>query len=284
MISSRSHDQIRRLNGIEVFALDLDGTLYLGEEIFSFTLTFLERLRRFGKRYVFVTNNSAYNQRDYVLKLSRMKIETTLDDIYTSGRATIDYLLEQGGPSPVFLLGTESLDEQFRESGFETLSPNPDYVVLGFDLTFTWQKLNAACRFIRNGAKFIATHPDKNCPVSNRDLLPDCGALIAAFEAATGVSPLVIGKPEPFIYRSIMKRFGIQASQLAMLGDRLETDMAAGPQNGLFTILVMTGVTSREEVMRAEQQPDLIVERSLDLIPLLKESGGNRKAHATAWP
>ncbi|MDL1876935.1 HAD family hydrolase, partial [Cytophagia bacterium CHB2] len=97
-------------------------------------------------------------------------------------------------------------------------------MVLGFDLTFTWQKFDAACRFIRRGATFIATHPDKNCPAPGQDLLPDCGALTAAFEAATGVTPLVIGKPEPFIYRDIMQRFSIQPHQLAMVGDRLETD------------------------------------------------------------
>lgn len=261
---------LEKLKQVEVFALDLDGTLYLGGEIFPFTLAFLAKLRALGKRYVFITNNSAHSQRDYFNKLSRMKIPATWDDIYTSGRATISFLLEHGGPHPLFLLGTESLHEQFRQAGFETLSQNPEYVVLGFDLTFTWKKFDAACRFIRHGAKFIATHPDKNCPAPNQDLLPDCGALTAAFEAATGVAPLVIGKPEPFIFRDITQRFSIQPSQLAMVGDRLETDMAAGPKNGLFTILVMTGVTSKEQLQNSALQPDLVLERCVEIIPLLE--------------
>ncbi len=260
---------LEKLKQVEVFALDLDGTLYLGGEIFPFTLAFLARLRELGKHYVFITNNSAYNQQDYFDKLYRLKIATSLADIYTSGRATIKYLLERGGPQPIFLLGTESLHEQFRQAGFETGSQNPEYVVLGFDLTFTWQKFDAACRFIRRGAKFIATHPDKNCPAPNHDLLPDCGALTAAFEAATGVTPLVIGKPEPFIYRDIMQRFSIRPNQLAMMGDRLETDIAAGPKNGLFTILVMTGVTSKEELQKSTLQPDLVLERCIDIVSFL---------------
>lgn len=263
---------LERLHQVEVFALDLDGTLYLGGEIFPFTLAFLAKLRELGKRYVFITNNSAYNQQDYLDKLVRLKIATTLEDIYTSGRATITYLLQHGGPQPIFLLGTESLHKQFRQAGFETVAHNPEYVVLGFDLTFTWQKFDAACRFIRRGATFIATHPDKNCPAPNHDLLPDCGALTAAFEAATGVTPLVIGKPEPFIYRGIMQRFSIQPHQLAMVGDRLETDIAAGPKNGLFTILVMTGVTSRDELQKSTLQPDLVLDKCVDVIPLLTKN------------
>lgn len=272
MIEALAKKTMARLAQIQVFALDLDGTLYLGNEVFPFTARFLKSLRELGKSCVFVTNNSAASPRDYWLKLKRMGIETTLEDIYTSGRATIAYLLEQGGPQPVFLLGTESLHRQFQEAGFETQATAPDFVVLGFDKTFTWEKFDSACRHLRRGVKFIATHPDLNCPLPGHDLQPDCGALTAAFIAATGVSPIVIGKPEPHLYRSIQQRFGISAAELAMVGDRMETDIAAGPRNGVFTVLVLTGVTTRAQAWHAAHQPDLMLETCLDLIPLLRQA------------
>ncbi len=272
MIETLSQETMARLAQIQVFALDLDGTLYLGNEVFPFTIRFLKSLRELGNSCVFVTNNSAASPRDYWLKLKGMGIETTLEDIYTSGRATIEYLVEQGGPQPIFLLGTESLHRQFQEAGFETQAAAPDFVVLGFDKTFTWEKFDSACRHLRRGVKFIATHPDLNCPLPGHDLQPDCGALTAAITAATGVSPIVIGKPEPQLYRSIQQRFGISAAELAMVGDRLETDIAAGPRNGIFTVLVLTGVTTREKAKQAAPQPDLVLETCLDLIPLLEQT------------
>lgn len=278
MIEALAKKTMARLAQIQVFALDLDGTLYLGNEVFPFTARFLESLRELGKSCVFVTNNSAASPRDYWLKLKGMGIETTLEDIYTSGRASIEYLLAQGGPQPIFLLGTESLQRQFQEAGFETQAAAPDFVVLGFDKTFTWERFDLACRHLRRGVRFIATHPDLNCPLPGHDLQPDCGALTAAFTAATGVAPIVIGKPEPHLYRSIQQRFGISAAELAMVGDRLETDIAAGPRNGIFTVLVLTGVTTRAQAWHAAPQPDLMLETCMDLIPLLRQAQRERSA------
>ncbi|MDZ7309348.1 MAG: HAD hydrolase-like protein, partial [candidate division KSB1 bacterium] len=177
-----------------------------------------------------------------------------------------------GGPQPIFLLGTESLHQQFQEAGFETNATAPTCVVLGFDKTFTWEKFDIACRHLRRGVKFIATHPDLNCPQPGRDLQPDCGALTAALTAATGVTPTIIGKPEPHLYRSIQQRFRISAPALAMVGDRLETDIAAGARNGIFTILVLTGVTTKEQALCASPRPDLMLPTCMDLIPLLEHA------------
>ncbi len=272
MIEALSQKTMARLAQIRVLALDLDGTLYLGNELFPFTIRFLRSLRELGISCVFVTNNSAASPRDYWMKLKGMGIETTLEDIYTSGRATIEYLMERGGPQPIFLLGTPSLHRQFQEAGFETQAAAPEFVVLGFDKTFTWEKFDSACRHLRRGVTFIATHPDLNCPLPGHDLQPDCGALAAALTAATSVSPIIIGKPEPHLYRSIQQRFEISAAELAMVGDRLETDIAAGPRNGIFTVLVLTGVTTRAQAGHAALRPDLMLETCLDLIPLLEQT------------
>lgn len=258
-----------QLKKIKVCALDMDGTIYLGDTLFPFTKAFLQGLTDAGKRYVFLTNNSSKNAKDYYLKLKEMGIETEKSQIYTSGDATIEYLSSLKPNAKIYLMGTENLKEDFRNVGFNLTDKSPDFVVLGFDLTFTYEKLEKACTLIRQGVPFIATHPDFNCPVENGGMIPDCGALSAAITAATGVSPKVIGKPHKEMLEGILKRAKIEKEEMCIIGDRLITDIKMGQDFGIPSILVLTGEAQPEDLESSPVVPDLIVERNIDLLPYL---------------
>ncbi|MDZ7260580.1 MAG: HAD-IIA family hydrolase [candidate division KSB1 bacterium] len=259
----------KRLEVVRCFVLDMDGTIYLGNELFPFTLDFLKALEEKARDFIFLTNNSSQSARDYAQKLSRMGIQVPPEKIYTSGDATIEYLLELNQGKNLFLLGTKSLHRAFREAGFVTDSCSPDFVVLGFDLTFNFQKLDQACRFIRRGVPFIATHPDFNCPQQGGDMLPDCGALAAAITAATGVSPKVIGKPNQEMLNGLLKRLNLNKKYLAFIGDRLMTDIRIGELYGITTILILTGETKSEHLAHSPIKPDFVFEKIIDIAEYL---------------
>lgn len=259
----------RRLKKIKVFALDMDGTIYLGNKIFPFTLPFLEGLKNAGKKYVFLTNNSSKNSGNYYDKLKKMGIETDRSMIYTSGDATIEYLKGLRPGARVFLMGTQNLEDDFSKSGFILDESAPDFVVLGFDLTFTYSKLDQACRFIRRGIPFIATHPDFNCPMEENQMAPDCGALSAAITAATGVKPKVIGKPNREMLEGLLNRTGVSKEELCIMGDRLITDIKMGLDFGILNILVLTGEAKKEDLMATAILPDFVIEKNVDLLSYL---------------
>jgi HAD superfamily hydrolase (TIGR01457 family) len=259
----------RRLKKIKVFALDMDGTIYLGNKIFPFTLPFLEGLKNAGKKYVFLTNNSSKNSGNYYDKLKKMGIETDRSMIYTSGDATIEYMKGIRPGARVFLMGTRNLEEDFRNAGFSLDEISPDFVVLGFDLTFTYEKLDKACRFIRQGVPFIATHPDFNCPMEENQMAPDCGALSAAITAATGVKPKVIGKPNQEMLEGLLNRTGVSKEELCIMGDRLITDIKMGLDFGILNILVLTGEAKEEDLMGSSILPDFVIEKNVNLLSYL---------------
>ncbi len=257
------------LKNREVFALDLDGTIYLGQQLFSYTLEFLNGLQRRGKDFIFLTNNSSKRPEDYQAKLARFGLTVPIEKIYTSGTATIEYLTQQARGRNLYLLGTPALRQQFQAAGYRVRSRRPDWVVAGFDLTLTYAKLNRACQFIRAGTPFLATHPDFNCPIEGGGMLPDCGALTAAITAATGVYPKVMGKPQPEMLAGLLQRLKIPRDKLALVGDRLMTDIQMGNSFQIFSILVLSGETQRSQLAQARQVPDLVVERTLDILEYL---------------
>lgn len=251
---------MHRLHTIETFLLDLDGTFYLGEQLYPWSLPFVEACERLGKRFIFVTNNSSQNGQHYVEKLRRMGVTITDDQVFTAGQATISYLKKYDYPKKLYLLGTPALEQEFSEAGFILTKKDPEAVVLGFDLTLTYEKLERACFFIRAGLPFIATHPDLNCPTPNGPI-PDCGAMIALITASTEVKPKIIGKPHPEMIEALQTKYGLDnPGTVAMVGDRLYTDIAMGNAAGITSILVLSGETKLEDVAGAETQPDLIVE------------------------
>lgn len=257
---------MHELKNKTVFALDMDGTLYLGNQLFPYTQEFLAGIQSAGKDFILLTNNSSKSPNDYLGKLAGMGIEMPPEKIYTSGTATIDYFLKNNLSRKIYLMGTPALCQQFIEAGFEIDAPQPDFVVLGFDLNFTFGKLDKACRLIRSGVPFIATHPDFNCPLEGGDMLPDCGALSAAITAATGVHPKVIGKPNQEMLDGVLHRLQKAKADLVLVGDRLMTDIQMGLNFSILSVLVLSGETKRGHLPNQPVRPDIVVERTVDLL------------------
>jgi NagD protein len=269
MVNKRK-EILEKLKKVKVCALDMDGTIYLGKKLFPFTKAFLEGLSKAGKKFIFLTNNSSKNANDYYEKLTGIGLRVDKSQIYTSGDATIEYLNEIKPGARVYLMGTKNLSEDFERAGFSLVEDNPDFVVLGFDLTFTYQKFDKGARFIRNKVPFIATHPDLNCPIEDKDMIPDCGALSAAFTAATGVKPKVLGKPNQEMLDGLLKRMNVKKEELCLMGDRLMTDIKMGRDFGILSILVLTGEASMEDLKKSDVVPDLILEKNIDLLTYIE--------------
>ncbi len=253
-----------KLDRIRCFALDLDGTFYLGNRLFKFSIPFLRKVKETERDFLFVTNNSSKTSVEYAEKLSAMGLNIPPEKIYTSADATVEYLLNYGPGHRLFVLGTEALIRFFERHGFVMEPDHPDAVVLGFDLDFDYSRFSHATRLLRKGIPFFATHPDLTCPIENGEYLPDCGALAAALTAATGVRPQVLGKPYRTMVEGILRRAGVGTQDLAIVGDRLSTDIRTGKENGILSILVLTGETRYFHLRKSIIQPDYI-------LPSLKE-------------
>lgn len=246
------------LKQVECFALDMDGTIYLGEQWIDGAKEFLAQIERMGKQYVFLTNNSSKNSGVYVEKLKRMGWKVSPDKIITSGQATIYYLKKAFSGKRVFLLGNAMLKEEFLKEGIILDDENPEVVVTAFDTTLDYAKMCKVCDFVRAGLPYFATHPDYNCP-TEAGFIPDAGAIHAFIHASAGRYPdRVIGKPNADMIDYLLERIGVAREKVAMTGDRLYTDIAAGKNNGLKSILVLSGEAKLEDVNTSEVKPDLI--------------------------
>lgn len=247
-----------RLASIKNFIIDMDGVLYRGQRALPGAKEFVTHLREHKVPFILATNNSTLTPRQYVAKLEAMGIEVGDDDILTSGQATALYLSQSASPAAkVYAVGEAGLLSALREHGFQLSDQGVDYVVVGMDRQLTYEKLKIATLAIGAGAAFIGTNPDTTLP-TEEGLHPGNGAVLAALEAATGISPLVIGKPQPILLRLAMEKMGVTSEGTAMVGDRLETDILAGRNAGVTTILVLTGITAREELHGSHYRPDLI--------------------------
>jgi len=256
----------QKLQTVHTFVLDMDGTIFRGTHVFPFAIDFLNELNRRKKNYIFLSNNSSKNVSDYSTLLQKMGISVSGEQIYTSAEATIEYLKKKGLGKRLYLVGTKNLHASFRGAGFETSSPEPDVVVVGFDTELTYEKLDRACYWVRKGIPFIATHPDLNCPVENGEMKPDCGAISAAITAATGITPKVLGKPHREMLEGLLARTHVSPDKMILVGDRLTTDIKMGNDFGIFTVLVLTGEATRDDLKTSTIQPDLIVEKISDLL------------------
>lgn len=272
----------RRLEKIRHVALDMDGTIYSGGTLFDSTEPFLTLLQELGIGYTFLTNNPSKNITDYLAHLEQMGIAAHSEQLYTSTQATIEFLHERFPKiRRLFVLGTASMSQAFTGAGFELLpdSPEaePDAVVVGFDLSLTYARLCRAAWWIQQGKPYFATNPDRVCPTDQPTVLVDCGAICAALESATSTAPTaVLGKPDPAMLRGILHKHNLRPEELAMVGDRLYTDVAMAHRAGAFGVLVLTGETNGEQARQHSPQPDLIV-------PTLAEFGEQlRAAHPTA--
>lgn len=251
------------------YAFDLDGTVYLGDELLPGARTAISALRAAGRPVVFLSNNPLRSREEYAAKLTLLGLPTSAADVINSSHVLVRHLEATSPGARLFVVGEESVRRELADAGF-LLTERPDevdVVVACFDRTFDYRKLQIAFDAIRAGARFIATNRDPFCPTPEGGL-PDCGAMIGAIEGCTGRSvEEVVGKPSPIMGRVLAQRLGVPASLSMIVGDRLGTDMAMGVAAGMVTALVLTGVTPAEAALRADPAPDFVIERLDQLLP-----------------
>ena len=268
-------EKLRRIRHV---ALDMDGTIYLSNSIFPFTLDFLAKLDRLGISYSFLTNNPTRSLEDYLAKLSGMGIKASKEQMYSTVPATIDHIREHyPSAKRLFLLGTPSMIRQFEDAGFESTADSaddtPDLVVVAFDTTLVYSRLCRAAWWVAQGLPYVATNPDRVCPTDQPTILIDCGSFCACIEHATGRKPdTVIGKPDPAMIRGIEHRYGLAAEEIAMVGDRIYTDVECAYNAGAFGVLVLSGETTLEMAREWPHAPSLICRDIEELGCLLEEA------------
>ena len=267
-----------RLRGIRHVALDMDGTIYMGMSLFDYTKPFLARLKQMGITYSFLTNNPSTSISDYLKKLAGMGIEATADEMYTTALATIDYLKTHlPAAKRLFILGTQSMTSEFVKAGFEVAEDSaddrPDAVVVAFDKTLSYARLCRAAWWIQQGLPYVATNPDRVCPTDEPTVLVDCGSICKCLEHATSRKPdITLGKPDPNMLSGIMQRYGLRADEIAMVGDRIYTDVQMAFNAGAFGVLVLSGETTLDIVAEAPRKPDLTADNIAVLGDLLENS------------
>lgn len=272
------NDISRQLSGIRHVALDMDGTIYLSNTIFPYTIAFLKRLTDMGITYSFLTNNPSKSLADYLHKLEIMGIPCEPEQMYTTTIATIDYIKANYPQArKLFLLGTPSMISQFEEAGFISTADDPDdvpdIIVASFDMNLEYSRLCRAAWWISQGVTYLATNPDFVCPTDQRTVLVDCGSICRCLETATGRKPdVTLGKPDPNMLSGICRRMNLEPSQIAMVGDRIYTDIAMAHNAGAFGVLVLSGETTLEAAKQAERQPSLICRDIEELGEFLAQS------------
>ena len=258
---------IDEISNKKLYIFDMDGTIYLGGIVFDFAVKFIENLRASGRRVLFFTNNASHTTEFYYSKLERLGFSPRKGEIMTSGDVTIEYLKSHRANKSVYLIGTDELVEDFKSRGIKLVGEDAescDIVVSSFDTTLTYEKLNAACRLVRNGAEYLSTHPDFNCPVEN-GFIPDSGAIAAFITASTGKLPTYFGKPYKETVEMIEEVCEVNRRDMVIFGDRLYTDIALGKKHGVCAALVLSGETLTEDVEAASdaEKPDFVF-NSLD--------------------
>lgn len=246
---------------IKHVALDMDGTIYMGSTLFPYTKRFLAMLKENGIGYSFLTNNPTKSTADYLLKLEKLGISVTAEEMNTSAVATIDYIkLHHPEAKRLFMLGTPSMIAEFEAAGFESAADSaedrPDLLVVAFDMSLTYSRLCRAAWWASQGIPYVATNPDRVCPTDQEVVLVDCGSICKAIEHATGRQPdIVIGKPNPGMLTVIQERYGLRPDEVAMCGDRIYTDVKTAENSGGLGVLVLSGETTLETAMNSDPQP-----------------------------
>lgn len=267
-----------RLRGISHVALDLDGTIYKGGTLFPCTLPFLAQMRALGIGCTFLTNNPSKSSADHLRHLHQMGLTVTADELHTSAQATINCLRRRyPAVHRIFALGTPSMLAEFSAAGFVLTADDstdvPDAVVVGFDMTLNYSRVCRAAWWIQQGKFFVATNPDRVCPTDEATVLVDCGAICAMLEKAAGRAPdLVPGKPDPAMLSGILERHQLRPPQIAMIGDRLYTDIVMAHRAGAFGVLVLTGEATERDAEQADPRPDLVVPSIAEFGTLLVEA------------
>lgn len=264
-------DCVQRL---KLYLFDMDGTLYLGDQLYPFTVELLETIRKNGGTYLFMTNNSSKSVEDYVKKLEKLGISASREDFMTSSQATAYYLHKHHEGQRLYVCGTESLKAELRQEGFvvTTNLDEVDCIVLGFDTELTFQKLHDVSFLLltRENLPYIATNPDYVCPTEFGSV-PDCGSVCDMIFNATGKRPVVIGKPSPLMPQLAMEKLGIRPEEACVVGDRIYTDVKSGLNAGITGILVMSGETTPEILEKSPDKPHLVLPDAGQILAALKK-------------
>ena len=264
---------MNQLSKMKLFLFDMDGTLYLGDRLYDFTIELLDTIRKTGGTYLFMTNNSSKSVEDYIKKLAKLGISATREDFITSSQATAYYLHKHHEGQTLYVCGTESLKAELRREGFcvtEDLD-QVECIVMGFDTELTFKKLHDVSYLLltRPDTPYIATNPDLVCPTEFGSV-PDCGSVCTMIYNATGKRPVVIGKPSPLMPELAMDRLNISKEETCVIGDRIYTDIKSGLNAGIATILVMSGETTYEILEESPEKPHYVMESAREFLDILK--------------
>ncbi len=255
---------------VHCWLTDMDGVLVHEQRALPGAADFIQALYDNGRRFLVLTNNSIYTPRDLRARLLAGGIDLPEEAIWTSAMATAQFLAEQSPGGSAYVIGETGLTTALHEVGFVMTDADPDYVVLGETRTYSFEAITKAIRLLERGAKFIATNPDATGP-SPEGSLPATGSVAALMTRATGLQPYYVGKPNPLMMRSALNRLEAHSETTVMIGDRMDTDVIAGIEAGLRTILVLTGSTPREKIDTFPYRPTRILDSIADVVPLVKE-------------
>lgn len=246
------------------YLIDMDGVLVHGKKMVPGADKFIEQLREKELKFLILTNNSIYTPIDLAHKLQTSGISVSQNEIYTSAMATANFMKTQKASGNAFVIGESGLNLAVHEAGFILTPESADFVVLGETFDYNFRQVTKAIRLIMEGAHFLATNPDPSGP-SDEGLVPACGAMASLIEKASGKSPFFCGKPNPFMMRSALNHLGVHSENTVMIGDRMDTDIIAGLQSGMETILVLSGVTTTEAIEDFPYRPNRIAASVKDI-------------------
>ena len=246
------------MNKYKGYLIDLDGTMYKGTEKIEAAGRFVHELKRRGLSYLFVTNNSSRTPAQVAQKLREFDIPTEDNQVFTTSQATVNYIYNEKPDATLYAIGEDGILSALKEKGFSFVEENPEYVVIGIDREISYEKYAKACLAVRGGAKFVSTNADIAIP-TERGFLPGNGSLTSVISVSTGVQPTFIGKPEKIIMEQALAALGVAKEETIMVGDFYDTDIMAGMNAGINTLLVHTGVTTPEQLKKYDRQPTYVV-------------------------
>ena len=267
-----------RLINTRLFLLDMDGTLYLGDDVFDGAVDFIHSISETGRKYIYLTNNSSRAGVDYITRLRKLGFPCEAENVFTSGMATGEFLNQNYPGAKVYLAGTKAFYRELQSYGIDLVNDenghtdvqDVDVVVQGFDTELVYEKLDLACHFLRRGATFIAANPDWVCPMPANEVLPDCGSICALLTAASGVKPNYIGKPNRNMIDVISKMTGIPNENICAVGDRLYTDIAVAKNAGSVSVCVLSGESSEADIAESEVKPDYVLKDVAEIAKILR--------------
>lgn len=266
------NEEMKKLHTMKAFICDMDGVIYHGNKLLPGVLQFIEWLKSENKQFLFLTNNSHRTPREQREKLLRLGADVEESHFYTSALATAEFLSRQCPKGSAFVIGGPGLINALYDAGFSMNSANPDYVVVGFSLDYNYRTLEHASHLVARGAKLIGTDANPTF-ITKKGLSPGTGALIAPIELATGTKAYYVGKPNPLMTHLALTKLGSTPQETAIIGDRIDTDIIAGIEADITTVLVLSGITTREDLQHWGYRPDYVLEGVRDIVASLDQGG-----------